>query len=88
MAQKRKTKRNIPITEWYEIEIEGWEVDYRFGINIGPKDLNEGIYSEYSKLILIGRIILPSLEQASKARIEISGDPQMDDHWQQKPTII
>jgi hypothetical protein len=88
MTKKRQTKRNIPITEWYEIEVEDWEVDYHFGMNIGPKDLNEGVYSEYFKLILIGKIILPSLKQASRARIEISGDPQMDDHWQPKPTII
>jgi hypothetical protein len=88
LARKRKTKINTPIRESYQIEVEDWEVDYHFGMNTAPKDLIEGVYWEYSKLILIGRIILPSLKQASKARVEISGDPQMDDHWQPKPTII
>jgi hypothetical protein len=88
MAQKRKTKKNTLITESYEIEVEDWEVNYHFGMNTAPKDLIEGVYWEYSKLILIGRIILPALEKASKARIEIADDPKLDDHWQQKPTII
>lgn len=88
MAQKRKTKENTLITESYEIEVVDWEVNYHFGINTVPKDLIEGVYCEYSKLILIGRIILPALEKASKARIEIADDPKLDDHWQPKPTII
>ena len=88
MAQKQKTKTNIPIKESYEIEVKDWEADYHFGINTAPKDLIEGVYWEYSKLILMGRILLPALDKATRARIEISGDPQLDDHWQQKPTII
>ena len=39
MAQKRKTKKNTMITESYEIEVEDWEVNYHFGMNIVPKDL-------------------------------------------------
>ena len=88
MAQKRKTKKNTLITESYEIEVEDWEVNYHFGMNIAPKDFIEGVYWEYSKLILIGRIILPAFEKASKTRIEIADDPKLDDHWQPKPTII
>ena len=87
MTQKRKTKSTL-ITESYEIEVEDWEVNYHFGMNTAPKDLIEGVYWEYSELILIGRIILPALEKASKARIEIADDPKLDDHWQPKPTII
>lgn len=88
MAQKKMTKKNIVIIESYEIEVEDWEVDYHFGINIAPKDLIEGVYWEGSTLILIGRLISPTLATASKARIEIAGDPQLDDHWQRQPTII
>jgi hypothetical protein len=57
-------------------------------MNIAPKDLIEGVYWESSKLILIGRIIPPVSEKASKARSEIASDPQMDGHWQSKPTIV
>ncbi len=88
MVQKRKIKKNIVITESYEIEIEDWEVNYHFGINNAPKDLIEGAYWEYSHLILMGKIILPAIEKISKARIELAEDPRMDDHWQTKPTII
>jgi hypothetical protein len=88
MAQKRKTKKNTPITQSYEIEIEDWEANYYFGMNIAPKDLIEGVYWEHSKLILIGKILSPVLINASRARIEIKDDPRLDDHWQPKPTII
>jgi hypothetical protein len=88
MTQKRKKEKNIVIKELYEIEVEEWEVDYFFGMNIAPKDLIDGLYWEGSKLILLGRIISPSLDKASKTRIEIAADPRLDDHWQPKPTII
>jgi len=88
MAQKRKIKTNIPITESYEIEVEDWEVNYHFGMNIAPKDLIEGVYWENATLILIGKLIVPALEKVGKTRIEISSDPRLDDHWQSNPTII
>lgn len=88
MAQKRKPKENIVIQELYEIEVDDWEVNYHFGINILPKDIIDGVYWEDSKLILMGHIISPTLKIVSKARIEIAGDPMLDDHWQSKPTII
>lgn len=88
MAQKRKKEKNIVIKELYEIEVEEWEIDYFFGINTLSKDMIEGVYWEGCKLILLGRIISPSLDKASTARIEIAADPQLDDHWQSKPTII
>jgi hypothetical protein len=47
-----------------------------------------GVYVEDSRLILTGKIISPPIKEAGKARIEIVGDPQMDDHWKAKPTII
>jgi hypothetical protein len=57
-------------------------------LNTGPKDLFDGVYREYSNLILTGNILSPSLEKAGKARIDISDDPQLDDYWKPKPTII
>lgn len=55
---------------------------------MAPKRVIEGVYWKILRLILIGKIISPALVKASKARIEISADPQMDDHWQPKPSII
>jgi hypothetical protein len=50
MAKKQKIKNNIIVTESYKIEVEDWEVNYRFGINTAPKDLIEGVYWAWSKL--------------------------------------
>ena len=88
MARKRKPKVTTPETEHYEIEIEDWEVDYHFALNTTSKGLMEGVYWEHSKLILIGKLTSPLQGKASKTRIELAGDPQMDDYWKAKPTII
>jgi len=40
MAHKRK--KNIPIIERYEIEVEDWDADYYFGM--APKNIIEGVY--------------------------------------------
>lgn len=88
MAKKRKTIKTTPETETYGIEVEDWEVDYHFALNTTPKGLIEGVYWEHSKLILVGKLLSPLLGKASKARIELAGDPQMDDHWKANPTII
>lgn len=85
MARKRK-KEDALVKELYEIKVEDWEVYYHFGI--APKGIIEGAYWEFSKLILTGKILSPVLEKASTARVEIADDPQMDDHWQPKPTIV
>jgi len=87
MARKRKIK-GTPTTESYEIKVEDWEIDYFFRLNSAPKDIIPGVYWESSRLILIGSIVKPVLEKVSKARIEIAADPQLDDHWQSKPTIV
>jgi len=88
MAKKRKRKKKQPETESYEIEVEDWEADYYFTLNTGPKDLFDGAYMEHSMLILTGTLLAPSLEKADKAKIEIRDDPQKDDYWTQKPTIV
>jgi len=77
-----------PEKEFYEIEVDAWETTYHFGLNTVSKDLFDGVYWEYSKLILTGKVLSPILEKASKARIEMAADPQMDDHWKPKPTIV
>jgi len=81
-----KQKKNDLIIELYKIEVEDWEADYYFGI--APKNIIEGVYWEGASLIITGKLISPILNAASKARVVIKGDPQLDDHWQQKPTII
>ncbi|HVO67409.1 MAG TPA: hypothetical protein VMT12_13115 [Syntrophales bacterium] len=86
MKRKRKKKQDENVS--YEIEVEDWEADYHFGLNTVRKGMIGGVYWESSKLILTGRILSPILEKASKARIEIASDPQMDDYWKEKPTII
>jgi hypothetical protein len=88
MAKKRKTKKKTPEPEWYEIEIEDWEVYYHFGLNTGSKDLVEGAYWEFSNLVLTGKILSPVLEKANKSKITISDDHQLDDHWKPQPTVI
>ena len=70
------------------LDTTDWEVDYHFALNTLPKDLIEGVYWENSRLILTGKILSPILEKASKAKIEIAAEPQMDDHWKPKPTIV
>ena len=87
MAKKRKKKKREPEKERYEIEVEDWEVAYRFELNTAPKDLVEGVFWEHSRLILKGKILSPVLEKASKAKIEIASKPHMDDHWTTEPTI-
>ena len=87
MAKKRKKKKKEPEHERYEIEVEDWEVAYRFELNTAPKDLVEGVFWEHSRLILKGKILSPDLEKASKAKIEIASKPHMDDHWKTEPTI-
>ena len=87
MAKKRKRKKKEPEKEIYEIEVEDWEVDYHFGINTLPRDLNDGVYWEHSKLTLHGKIISPVLEKATKTRVELAADPKMDDHWKTEPSI-
>jgi hypothetical protein len=88
MAEQRRKKKRQDENEWYEIEVEEWEGDYHFGLNTVRKGSIEGVYWESSKLILTGKIPSPTLEKASKARIELAEEPQMDDHWAAKPTII
>ena len=82
----RKQKKSELIRELYKIEVEGWEADYYFGI--APKNIVDGVYWEGASLIITGKLISPILNAASKARVVIKGDPQLDDHWQLKPTII
>jgi hypothetical protein len=84
---KRKRRQKQPENQSYEIEVENWESDYYFALNTWSKGLFNGVYRESSNLILTGNILLPSLEKARKARIEIRDDPQMDDYWAPKPTI-
>lgn len=86
MAKRAKAKKNNVSIESYQIEVNGWEIYYHFGM--APKGIIEGVYWEGAHLILLGRLFSPTLENASKAKIEIAGDPQLDDHWQSKPTII
>lgn len=81
----RKTKTNITIAEFYNIEVEDWDADYHFGL--APKNIIEGVYWEGSNLIIIGKLISPVLDKTSKARIEIKDNPKLDDHWQANPTV-
>ena len=88
MAKKRRTKKKRDENQSYEIEVADWETNYYFGLNPGIKDFIEGAYWEHSRLVLTGKILSPTPEKANNARIEIADEPQMDDHWTQKPTII
>jgi hypothetical protein len=85
MAKKRRRKKP-PENLYYEIEVMDWEVYYHFGL--APKNLGRGLYWETSSLTLIGNILSPELKNATKAKVDLSADPQMADHWKTKPTIL
>lgn len=87
-SKEKTNKKDVIIKECYEIEVKDWEVSCHFGINTAPKDLIPGVYWEGSTLILTGGIISPLLDKANRAVIQITANPQLDDHWQPKPTII
>ena len=85
---KKQTKRKMKKreNERYEIEIEDWEVYYHFGINIGRNDISPENFWEISSITLLGKIVSPTLKNASKAKLEISAKPDLDDHWKETPT--
>jgi hypothetical protein len=85
MAKKRKRKK--PENERYEFEVEDWEMDYHFELNVGPKDFIPGVFWENSKCTLIGKIVSPILKNANKARVEIVDKPELDDNWKINPTV-
>lgn len=89
MVKKRKKQKKKKESEpqWYEIEINDWEGDYHFGLSQMPKDLHDGLFWERSSLILWGTILSPVVGKASKAKVELSAMPEMDDHWTTNPTI-
>ena len=94
MGRKRKRKE-IPTTVWYDIKVDDWEVSYHFSLNTAPRDLIEGELWESSQLILNGTLLSPvisgtktRLDKGSKVKIEVAAKPEMDDHWQEKPTIV
>lgn len=80
-----KKKKNVPVIERYEIEVDDWEADYYFGL--APKNIIEGVYWEVSNLIIIGRLISPVLNIVGNVRVKIKADPEVDDHWKPNPTI-
>ena len=85
----KKRRRKEPENVIYEVEVHDWEVHYHFGI--APKNLNDiirGVYWETSNLTLLGKILSPALKNANSAKIDISSDPQIEDYWTPKPTII
>jgi len=82
----RKRKRNIPIIERYEVEVEDWAVDYYFGL--APENIIEGVYWEGSGLIIMGKLISHVLDIVNGVRVKINADPQLDDYCKPNPTII
>ena len=59
---------------------------YYFGVNIGRNDISPENFSEISNITLLGKIASPALKNASKAKLEISAKPDLDDHWKETPT--
>lgn len=87
MAKKRK-KKKVPETESYEIEIEDWEGHYHFGITPKSlKDIISGAYWEGSRVSLFAKILSPNQKIASTARVDLSAEQEMADHWTAEPTI-
>ena len=85
----KKRRRKEPENVIYEVQVHDWEVHYHFGI--APKNLKDmirGAYWETSNLTLHGKILSPALKSADSAQIDISSDPQIEDYWTEKPTIL
>ncbi|MGD1151566.1 MAG: hypothetical protein ABR911_01630 [Syntrophales bacterium] len=83
MSSTPKKSKQIE-NERYEIAVEDWEVYYRFGINDVNKDIIQGDYWEISELILLGKIVSPALEKATRVKINITERPELDDHWKRE----
>ena len=92
MPRKRQ-KKKLKSTErvWYEIEVNDWEVGYTFGINDALWDLAPGDFWEHLHIDLIGKIIRPTLKNASAAKVILIPTWKLDDyyknvHREEKPT--
>ena len=82
MAKKqRRREQKKPENERYEFVVEDWEMEYQFELNMVPKDLVPGLFWEHSTCILICKLTSPVLKYGNKARIEIVGKPELDNHW-------
>jgi len=78
--EKSKSKKEVQ-REWYELLVEDWVTEYQFELNTAPKDLVPGLFWEHATCILICKLTSPDLKYGNKARIEIVGKPELDDHW-------
>lgn len=85
--KQRKRKQKKPEKEWYEFEVEDWEMDYHFELNNGPEDLIPGVFWENSTCTFICKLISPLLKYGNKARVEVVAKPALDDHWTLEPTV-
>jgi hypothetical protein len=88
-VKRKKRKINVPETILYEIKIEEWWVECRFGTsNEASRLLNLGKYNERSSLILSGPILSPELKIANSAEIRLLEKPSLNDHWNQIPSNL
>jgi hypothetical protein len=79
--KRKKPKPKKHEREWYEIEIEDWEVGYSFGINNSLLDLVPGGFWEYLRINLNGKIIRPTLKNASRAKVILISTWKLDDYY-------
>jgi hypothetical protein len=85
--KQRKRKQKEPDNERYEFEVENWEMEYQFELNMTPKDLVPGLFWEHATCILICKLNSPVLKYGNKARIEVVGKPELDNHWAQDANV-
>ena len=89
MAGKPKRKAKKPENVWYEVAVYDWEPTYRFGLNIRSRNSrDDDAFWEYYTITLLGKLVSPELKQARNVRVELAGDPELDDHYTAKPTVI
>jgi hypothetical protein len=79
--QRKKGRPKEPETVYYDIEVEDWEVECNFGINLWPEKFERENYWENSHIIFKGKILSPKLKSAEKAKVTLIADPQKDEHW-------
>jgi hypothetical protein len=86
MPRKRMRKRTKQSeNESYEFEVEGWKVDYSFGVNIG-RHIYPGDYREHSSVIINAKLLSPILKSSTEANIHLIESSEVDDHWKQTAT--
>lgn len=78
-----KKKRNVkkPETQVYMIDVSDWEVYYSFHGTERAKSHGLRRHGEEVSLTIHGDLTYPKYKTLSKARVYLTSEPEIDDHW-------